>query len=381
MAAPYWVTDAGNLGTIQEMEFYSLQLTGRDPEQGSNNTGLTFTLLAGKLPGGVALAHTGLIDGIPTQRSLLKGVPYEVANNVTSTFVIRITDAESLLADRTFNLTVAGPDSPVWSTTAGKIADVHDGQEVATILAATDTDLDVLTYSINSGSLPPGLTMTTTGVISGRISKFSIASADFNFVVRVTDGNTNVDRQFSYRVHAIGAIDLRVENTPDTGLDVFGNNIRCDSTFAMWTADNYTFARPYMVRTAGSVGTLRHSNYYIESFEGKTLEDLPLISFEQSGNLPQGTTFNGVYETNATDGVGSCIIYGTVPSTTASSTLYSFKIRSKTVHNDIDYRVLAEPGMWEEMFPQPGKSITIYGEWIEYTLIVRGAVDTEVTWS
>ncbi len=357
MAAPYWVTDAGNLGTIQEMEFYSLQLTGRDPEQGSNNTGLTFTLIAGKLPGGVALAHTGLIDGIPTQRSLLKGVPYEVANNVTSTFVIRITDAESLLADRTFNLTVAGPDAPIWSTAAGKLADVHDGQEITATIAATDSDLDVLTYSINSGSLPPGLTMSTTGAITGRITKVSL-SQDFNFVVRVTDGNTNVDRQFSYRVHAIG------DATIDTHQDAFGDNINCDSTNTMWTADNYLFARPWMVRTAGSVGTLRHSNYYIELFEGKTLEDLPLISFEQSGNLPQGTTFNGVYETNATDGVGSCIIYGTVPSTTASSTTYTFSIRAKNLDENYYY-----------------KDLTIYGEWIEYTLIVRGAVDTEVTWS
>ena len=360
MAAPYWVTDAGDLGTIQEMEFYSLQLTGRDPEQGSNNTGLTFTLLAGKLPGGVALAHTGLIDGIPTQRSLLKGVPYEVNENVTSTFVIRITDAESLLADRTFNLTVAGPDSPVWSTTAGKLADVHDGQEITTTLAATDSDLDVLTYSINSGSLPTGLTMSTAGVITGRISKVSPAK-DFNFVVRVTDGNTTADRQFSYRVHAIG------DATVDTQQDAFGDNINCDSTSAMWTADNYTFARPWMVKTTGSVGTLRHSNYYIELLEGKTLEDLPQIAFEQSGNLPQGTAFNGTYETDATDKVGSCLVYGNVPHTTASSTAYAFKIRPKTTLSDNKY--------------SPAKNITIYGEWIEYTLTVRGAADTEVTWS
>ena len=361
MAAPYWVTDAGTLGTIQEQEFYSLQLTGRDPDKGSNNTGLTFTLLAGKLPGGVALAHTGLIDGIPTQRSLLKGVPYEVSENVTSTFVVRITDTESLIADRTFSLTVEGPDSPVWSTAAGKLADVHDGQEVTTTLSAIDTDLDTLTYSIHSGSLPVGLTMSAAGVITGRISKLSGSSKDFNFVVRVTDGNTSADRQFSYRVHAIG------DATVDTEADAFGDNIKCDSTSAMWTADNYTFARPYMVKKTGSVGTLRHSNYYIELFEGKTLEDLPQIAFEQSGNLPQGTTFNGTYETDATDKVGSCLVYGDVPSTTASSTAYAFKLRPKNTFNDNKY--------------SPAKSITIYGEWIEYTLTVRGATDTEVTWS
>ena len=40
--------------------------------------------------------------------------------------------------------------------------------------------------------------------------------------------------------------------------------------------------------------------------------------------------------------------------------------------------MLAEEFMWEEM---PGKSITIYGEWVEYILTVSGAADTEVTWS
>ena len=361
MAAPYWVTDAGDLGTIQEQEFYSLQLTGRDPEQGANNTGLTFKLIAGKLPSGVALASTGLVDGVPTSRSLLKGIPYEVSENITSTFVVRITDAENLIADRTFSLTVSGPDSPVWSTTAGKLADVHDGQVVATTLSATDTDLDTLTYSIHSGSLPAGLTMSTAGVITGRIDKLPGASKDFNFVVRVTDGNTDVDRQFSYRVHALG------DATVDTEQDAFSDNIRCDSTSAMWTADNYTFARPWMVKATSSVGTLRHSNYYIELFEGKTLEDLPQISFEQSGNLPQGTAFNGTYETDATDKVGSCVVYGEVPSTTASSTAYAFKIRPKNIFNDNKY--------------SPTKSITLYGEWIEYTLTIRGAADTEVTWS
>ena len=97
------------------------------------------------------------------------------------------------------------------------------------------------------------------------------------------------------------------------------------------------------------------------------MEDLPLISFEQSGNLPQGTSFNGSYDTDATDKTGSCLVYGEVPQTTASSTAYAFKLRPKNTFNDPKY--------------SPAKSITLYGAWIEYTLTVRGAIDTEVTWS
>jgi len=361
MAAPYWITDAGDLGTIQELEFYNLQLVGRDPEESSNNTGLTFTLLAGQLPGGIALAHTGLIDGIPTQRSKLKGVPYEVSENVTSTFVVRITDAEDLIADRTFSLTVAGPDSPVWSTPSGKLADVHDGDEVNLSIAATDSDGDSLTYSIFNGHLPPGLTLnTSTGAITGRVTKIS-NTADYVFFARVTDGQFTIDRKFNIIVHAIGL--ARADRTQDS----LGNDITCDSTSDMWLCDNYLFARPWMTTLANAVGVVRHDNYYIDTFEGQLMEDLPDIQFEKKGNFPSFLTFNGTYDADGTDGKGSALVYGSIPKTSATETLYTFSIRPKNLHTDTDY--------------SPSKSITIYGEWIEYILTVRGDTNIEVTWS
>lgn len=361
MAAPYWITDAGDLGTIQELEFYNLQLVGRDPEESSNNTGLTFTLLAGQLPDGIALAHTGLIDGIPTQRSKLKGVPYEVSENVTSTFVVRITDAEDLIADRTFSLTVAGPDSPVWSTPSGKLADVHDGDEVNLSIAATDSDGDSLTYSIFNGHLPPGLTLnTSTGAITGRVTKIS-NTADYVFFARVTDGQFTIDRKFNIIVHAIGL--ARADRTQDS----LENNITCDSTSDMWLCDNYLFARPWMTTLANAVGVVRHDNYYIDTFEGQLMEDLPSIEFEKKGNFPGFLTFNGTYDSDGTDGKGSALVYGSIPKTSATETLYTFSIRPKNLHTDTDY--------------SPSRSITIYGEWIEYILTVRGDTNTEVTWS
>jgi len=362
MAQPYFITDAGNLGTIQELEFYNLQLIARDPEEASNNTGLTFTLLAGKLPDGVAMAFTGLIDGIPTERSKVKGVPYEVSENITSTFVVRITDAEGLIADRTFSLTVAGPDSPVWAVAEGKILDVHDGEEVNISVAATDSDGDVLTYSLGTGLLPPGLTLNTaTGQITGRVNKLSGNSQEFTFFVRVTDSQFTIERKFSIVVHAIN--DGRADRTQDA----LGNNITVDSDWNMWLADVYLFARPWMTTPASSVGRFRHSNYYIERFYGKLLEDLPSINFEIRGNKPSTLTFDGVYDIDATDKEGSCLLYGSIPSSTATQLEYKFSIRPSNTLNDNDY--------------SPAKSITIYGEWVEYTLLVQGEDDTEVVWS
>ena len=57
-----------------------------------------------------------------------------------------------------------------------------------------------------------------------------------------------------------------------------------------------------------SVGKFRHDNYYIETFFGKLLEDLPNIYFEISGNKPSTLVFEGAYDADATDGEGSCLL-------------------------------------------------------------------------
>lgn len=361
MAAPYWVTDAGSLGTIQEQEFYNLQLVGRDPEEASNNTGLTFSLLAGKLPGGIAMASTGLIDGIPTQRSKVKGIPYEVSENITSEFVIRITDAESLIADRTFTLTVAGPDSPVWATAEGKLLDTHDGEEINLTVSATDSDEDDLTYTVTDGLLPPGLVLnSSTGALTGRITKIS-KTTDYVFTVTVTDGVYTITRQFNIIVHAL------IAGSADTEEDDLGSNITCDSTNNMWLADVYKFARPWMSSLANTIGSYKHDNYYIEKLEGELMEDLPSIAFEKTGNFPSMLTFDGAYDADATDSKGSCLIYGTIPSQTATEINYTFSVRPLNTLTDNDY--------------SPPKAITIYGPYIEYTLSIEGDSKTEVIWS
>ena len=287
MAAPYWVTEAGDLGTIQEQEFYSLQLTGRDPEQGANNTGLTFMLIAGKLPGGVALAHTGLIDGIPTQRSLLKGVPYEVSENITSTFVVRITDAENLLADRTFSLTVAGPDSPIWSTAAGKLLDVHDGQEITTTLAATDSDLDVLTYSKHSGSLPPGLSFdTATAIISGTLTVEQAALYTFTVMNSVIATSQEYSMNCAEGADTVVVFDVNDYTTP--GVITASNII----TTGAWTEVLSVSGMSYAYNAS------KGENIIVESSLGQvgiTLPGAPVLGdtvriIDGSGNAGDGVT-------------------------------------------------------------------------------------------
>jgi len=229
-------------------------------------------------------------------------------------------------------------------------------------VAAIDSDEDDLTYTITNGLLPPGLTLgTTNGQITGRLDKLSGNSTEYTFFVSVTDGQFTIEREFSIAVHAIN--DGRADRTADA----FGNNITVDSDSNMWLADVYLFGRPWMSTLPASVGKFRHDNYYIETFFGKLLEDLPNIYFEISGNKPSTLVFEGAYDADATDGEGSCLLYGSIPSMTITVTEYKFSIRPKNLHTDTAYN--------------PNKAITIYGEWVEYTLTVQGSDEVQVNWS
>jgi hypothetical protein len=73
-------------------------------------TGLTFTIIAGNLPSGMRVTYdTGLNTWV------IKGSPLEVSRTTTFTFVIRASNG-SEISDRTYTMTVDGPDAPTWIT-------------------------------------------------------------------------------------------------------------------------------------------------------------------------------------------------------------------------------------------------------------------------
>ena len=157
-----WVTPAGSLGIIVERITIDIPMNATSPE-GS----ITYSLIAGKLPRGLKL-----IDG------RIKGSPTEVRRFTESRFVIRADDGTDL-EDRTFSLSVDGSDAPVWITKDGFLNVgnnnsyfVLDNAYVNLQLEVYDPDVlsgDVLEYYLVSsgGELPPGLTLSTTGLISG----------------------------------------------------------------------------------------------------------------------------------------------------------------------------------------------------------------------
>ena len=170
MSKPIWTTPAGHLGTIQENEYYNLPVIAT-----AGSSDIVYTLVAGKLPGGLLVRRDGVIEGQPTTKVDVAGVPQEVGQDVKSTFAIRAT-ADEIVTDRTFTLTVTGQDAPVFTTSAGTIGTYIDGSEVDLQLTAHDPDPDdTYTFELISGDLPPGITMNSAGKLTGFITPTRIA--------------------------------------------------------------------------------------------------------------------------------------------------------------------------------------------------------------
>jgi hypothetical protein len=157
-----WITPAGDLGTLTERVIIEV------PLQAVSDSGtVTFSLIAGSLPRGLRL-----------NGNIIKGSPTEVKKYTISRFVIRASD-EADLEDRTFSMAVDGADIPEWLTPegflnvgAGENYFVLDNAQVDFQLEAEDTDEiigDVLEYYLvpNGGELPPGLSLSRDGKITG----------------------------------------------------------------------------------------------------------------------------------------------------------------------------------------------------------------------
>ena len=175
------------------------------------NTVDSVTLIAGTLPAGLRL-----------QNSAIVGTTLEVARTTQSRFVLRAR-LGSDIQDRTYSITVAGPDAPIWITPAGPLAVgtnnvffILDSSYVDYQLEAIDTDLsagDELHYFIASGDgeLPPGIRLTTEGKLTGVIDP--ILALDVNASTGAYDTNVygGFPFDFGFKVFELGAAKRSVQ--------------------------------------------------------------------------------------------------------------------------------------------------------------------------
>lgn len=198
-----WITPAGNIGTFTE------RITVNIPLLASSDVGtITYSVIAGRLPRGLRIRGNSIV-----------GSPTEVRVYTTSRFVIRAFDGVDI-EDRTFSITIDGDDIPEWITREGFLNVgpnnayfVLDNSKVDFQLDVRDPDLvagDKLEYFLiqSGGELPPGLTLSR----SGRISGFT----DPIFALEYTDSPTG-----AYDSGAFDIIPLDVSAAPTVGFDSF----------------------------------------------------------------------------------------------------------------------------------------------------------------
>jgi hypothetical protein len=195
-----WVTSSGSLGTIPEGIFYQTNIQANaDPV-----ANVTYTVIAGSLPTGITLnANTGNIGGTPTATIVVDGVVIQVSDEITSKFSVRARayNGNTVVAfsDRTFSFTVSGESTPFFITPAGSIATLLDANLVPNLqIQFSDNDPnDIVTAKIIDGQLPPGLSLSPSGSISGYIlplnpTRIPINSISGNGTVVTVGYNTQI---------------------------------------------------------------------------------------------------------------------------------------------------------------------------------------------
>lgn len=168
-----------NLGAHNELAYVSVMIRALSV---LGNDRVTYSVTAGTLPAGLSINH---------QTGMLTGNLGNLSATQTYSFTIRATDGFGAI-ERSFTMTVnATNDSPVW-VTASNLGTVVGAVNVQ--LQATDPDSSPLTYALTGGNLPQGLSLSSTGLITGTPT---VNGQTYNFTVSVSDGINTVQRTFS----------------------------------------------------------------------------------------------------------------------------------------------------------------------------------------
>nr|WP_242081595.1 putative Ig domain-containing protein [Xanthomonas indica] len=136
----------------------------------------SYALTAGALPSGMSLSAGGVLSGTPT-----------TAGNFA--FTVRVTDANAFTAAQAFTLTVA---SPTLTLVPPSLPAGTAGTAYSQALSATGGTAPY-SYSIATGALPAGLSLSPAGVLSGTPTQ----AGSFVFTATVTDSTAGVPGQAS----------------------------------------------------------------------------------------------------------------------------------------------------------------------------------------
>lgn len=142
-------------------------------------------------------------------------------------YELRVINTDGGIAASVNNIEYSG--LPVWTTPSGSLGNVYEGSSISTSLSATGDG--TVTYSVTSGSLPTGVTLTG-NTISGTTSTV-IGDTTYNFTIDAIDQELqNTSRNFNIGVLA----DIVTWDSPANNSTITANNVTAISQALSATA-------------------------------------------------------------------------------------------------------------------------------------------------
>jgi Putative Ig domain len=320
MAAPTWITKAGSLGIAEQLKPFSVDI---GVQTGTHRA--HFQVISGSLPPGLRLSPQGNISGYP--QGQLSGVPLAVNQDEVFTFVVRCTNEIGELADRTFSITVTGEIAPEPRESTyinNSMGAYADGSWIDIDISGYDINPgDTLTYTVVGGALPDGLTLNSSGHITGyvnpqllqvEVAKFDTDNWDalgwdqsstlglktYYFDVRISDGKIPVVVPYTLTI-----VESHLATADTTVIDA-------DSTLPTSTVSAHT---PVLLERAEDLGTFQDENHFFHRFLAQDFDE-DAIGFEVLPIMREptvvGTVVNPVIVSAGLLGINPTIIYSTL---------------------------------------------------------------------
>jgi len=252
----------------------------------------TWSISSGSLPAGLSLnSSTGGIDGTP-------------ATVGTFTFTVQASDSSNPQQNATKSLSIVITSSTgTLAITTQALAGGTVGASYSATLAASG-GLQPYTWSIATGSLPPGLTLDGTGAITG----VPTTVGTFGFTVRVTDSGSpqqNVTKSLSIVITSSGgtscpctiwpsnSIPGRPDSGPDSAVEI-GVRFRSDINGSITGIRFYKGAG----NTGAHVGNLWSSSgtrLATATFSGETASGWQQVNFPTPVTITANITYVASY--------------------------------------------------------------------------------------
>lgn len=368
----FWTVKSGTqLATISEGLLANIALPVTDPG--------SVSVISGQLPPGLEI----------TPGFNIAGTPEEVAAETEFRFVLRAAK-NGKKQDRTFSITVLGADAPEWVTPSGLLPVgykqtlfVLDGSLVNFQLEVVDPDTragQTLRYFIgnNGGELPPGLTLTEDGRITGVLEPLLALEDDagrgrydenrfdkYPYDFTIQDESAQIPEKLNqFYQFEVSASDGDSITTRVFDIFVVGDDfLRADNTIlqvaeGIFTADN-TFVRTPIWLTPADLGTRRANNNVTLFLE---VLDLPFsvgnIVYTLVDENPDGTNSELPPNCELDENTGE--IFGRLPYQAAVSETYTFTVRARRL---------------------PRESVEFSESFKTFTVEIIGEIDRTIQWA